>query len=107
MQKLVVIESPYAGAIEENLEYARACVRHSLLLGEAPIASHLLHTQGGILRDEVPEERRLGMRAGHAWIRSADIVAVYIDRGISEGMRSGILEANKQKVRVEYRRLHV
>ncbi len=56
----VIIESPYAGDVETNVRYARACVRDSLLHGEAPIASHLLYTQEGVLRDEVPEERRWG-----------------------------------------------
>lgn len=43
--RLVILESPYAGNIEKNVAYARACVRDSLSRGEAPIASHLLYTQ--------------------------------------------------------------
>ena len=39
----VILESPYAGNVEENVAYARAAVRDSLLRGEAPIASHLLY----------------------------------------------------------------
>ena len=46
----VILESPYAGDIERNIDYARKCLRHSLLLGESPIASHLLYTQIGVLR---------------------------------------------------------
>jgi hypothetical protein len=38
-----------------------------LLRGESPIASHLLYTQPGILKDDVPEERPLGIEAGLAW----------------------------------------
>ena len=103
--KLVVIESPYAGDVEANILYARQCVRHSLLLNEAPIASHLLHTQEGILRDEVEVERLMGIRAGHAWMKFASIVAVYTDRGISPGMERGIDAAHKFFVPVEYRTL--
>jgi hypothetical protein len=55
--RLVVLESPYAGDVDANVEYARACVRDALQRGDAPIASHLLYTQPGILRDEVPAER--------------------------------------------------
>ena len=45
--KLVILESPYAGDVEANVEYARACVRDSLSRGEAPIASHLQqHSHG-------------------------------------------------------------
>ena len=70
--KRVIIESPYAGNIKRNLEYARACVKDSLLRGEAPIASHLLYTQEGILNDSISEERRLGIDAGLAWMEVAD-----------------------------------
>jgi hypothetical protein len=84
--KLVIIESPYAGKIKENVEYARAAMRDSLNRGEAPIASHLLYTQPGILRDEVPEERQWGIDAGLAWRRVADLAAFYVDKNWSGGM---------------------
>jgi len=103
--KLVVIESPYAGDIEAHVEYARKCVRDSLKRGEAPIASHLLYTQPGILRDEVPGERSWGMNAGHMWIPKADLLAVYTDKGTSKGMSWGIGIANKKDILVEYRSL--
>lgn len=74
--KLVVIESPYAGDVTRNLRYARFCVKDCIRRGEAPIASHLLFTQPGILDDNVPEERVTGMNAGFAWARHADIVAI-------------------------------
>jgi hypothetical protein len=64
--KPVVIESPFAGDIEANVAFARACLRDCLERGEAPIASHLLVTQPGLPKDEMPEERRLGIDAGLA-----------------------------------------
>lgn len=107
--KLVVIESPYAGdteeAIAENINYARRCVRDSLKLREAPIASHLLYTQHGILRDDVKEERQWGMDAGHAWIPKAELLVVYMDKGVSKGMRWGIAIADKHNIPVAYRTL--
>ena len=84
--RLVIVESPYAGDIEANVEYARACMRDSLNRGEAPIASHLLYTQPGILRDEVPDERQWGIDAGLAWRAVADLAVFYIDRNWSGGM---------------------
>lgn len=101
--KLVIIESPYAGEITINTEYARACVRDSLMRGEAPIASHLLYTQPGILRDEVGVERQQGIDAGLAWRRVADLTAVYTDRGISAGMKYGIEAAALEGILIEYR----
>lgn len=103
--RLVIIESPYAGDIYTNVEYARACVRDSLSRGEAPIASHLLYTQPGILRDEVPSERQWGIDAGLAWRAVAQASVVYYDMGISSGMRYGIEAAEKSGIPVEFRSL--
>ncbi len=33
--RLVIIESPFAGSVKENIDYARRCVRDSLGRGEA------------------------------------------------------------------------
>lgn len=107
--RLVILESPYAAKgeaeIEANLAYARACLKHSLSLGEAPIASHLLYTQPGVLRDEIPAERQQGIDAGLSWRSVAQASVVYTDRGISQGMRHGIAVAEEQGIPVEYRRL--
>ncbi len=103
--RLVVLESPYAGDIEANVEYARRCIRDCLKRGEAPIASHLLFTQPGVLKDDEPEERKLGIGAGHAWVHVADAMVVYVDHGLSPGMRQGIEVAEKFTVPVEIRML--
>lgn len=99
----VILESPYAGNIEENLSYARLCVRDSLQRGEAPIASHLLYTQPGVLRDEIPDERQWGIDAGLVWGLVADATVVYIDYGISNGMKYGIENARRASRPIEYR----
>lgn len=101
--KLVIIESPYAGDVEANVEYARRCVRDSLARGEAPIASHLLYTQPGILNDDKPEERQWGIDAGLAWRSVAQASVVYTDRGITKGMEYGITAAKNAKIPVEFR----
>ena len=54
----VIIESPYAGDVERNLRYLRACTRDSLMRGEAPFASHAIYSQPGVLDDHDPEQRR-------------------------------------------------
>jgi hypothetical protein len=103
--RLVILESPYSGDIERNVAYARACVHDSLSRGEAPIASHLLYTQPGILRDDVAEERQWGIDAGLAWRRVAEATVVYTDLGISEGMKYGIAAAEAAGVPVEFREM--
>jgi len=101
--KRVVIESPYSGETERNIAYARAAVRDSLLRGESPIAWHLLYTQPGILDDNDANQRQWGISAGLSWLQAADAVAVYIDRGITPNMQSGIAAAEDIHLPVEYR----
>lgn len=103
--RLVIIESPYAGDVEANVAYARLCVRDSLFRGEAPIASHLLYTQPGILDDDIPAERQQGIDAGLAWRAVAQASVVYIDRGISRGMEYGIAAARAAGLPVEFREI--
>ena len=102
----VILESPYAGDIETNLRYARAAVRDSLLRGEAPIASHLLYTQPGILDDSIQSERQLGIDAGLIWRHVSEATVVYTDLGISNGMLYGISAAKDAGKPIEYRKLH-
>ncbi|MBM7331417.1 hypothetical protein JS562_52065 [Agrobacterium sp. S2] len=100
---LVIIESPYSGDEARNTEYARACLLDSLRRGEAPIASHLLHTQ--VLDDVRPDERELGIEAGLAWYRVAEKCVIYEDLGISGGMIEGIERAKRFGVLVEFRNI--
>jgi hypothetical protein len=103
--RLVIVESPYAGDVAANVEFARQCIADCLRRGEAPFASHLLYTQPGVLDDNVPEERRLGIEAGLAWGQRAAATVVYTDRGVSSGMRQGIDRAHAEGRPVEYRTL--
>src|SRR5690606_11620688 len=101
----VIVESPYADNIQRNVEYARKCLRDCFDRGEAPFASHLLYTQEGILRDDSPEERALGIEAGLQWGEFADKTVVYTDYGISPGMVEGIERAKVAGRPIEYRAL--
>ncbi|MEL3959430.1 hypothetical protein NST17_19955 [Caldifermentibacillus hisashii] len=103
--ELVILESPFAGNIKENIHYARMALRDSLLRGEAPIASHLLYTQEGVLNDDILEERQRGIEAGLAWGQVADKTVVYIDKGISRGTIYGIKRAINEGRLVEFRSL--
>lgn len=101
----VIVESPFGGQQLRNIIYARAALRDCLLRGEAPYASHLLYTQSGVLDDDIPEERLLGMQAGFHWHGLADYVAVYIDFGISRGMQAGMANAKQCGLPISERRL--
>ena len=86
----VTLESPYAGDIQRNLTYGRRAMADCLRRGEAPFASHLLYTQPGVLDDDDPEERMLGISAGLSWGPWAKYIVVYTDYGVTAGMQKGI-----------------
>lgn len=102
----VIIESPLAGDRELNRAYAKRCMQDSLARGEAPYASHLLFDQPGLLDDDNPGQRELGMRAGFAWAVAAELIAVYTDRGISAGMLAGIAVHKHNGTPIQYRSLN-
>lgn len=101
--KLVIIESPYAGDIIVNVAYAKSCLLDSLRRGEAPIASHLLYTQ--VLKDSIPEERTMGIEAGLAWSKVADLRIFYLDLGWSNDMLAARQHYFEDKVPYETRQL--
>lgn len=102
----VILESPFAGDVERNVKYARACMRDCLLRDEAPFASHLLYTQPGVLDDDIPEERTMGIEAGLIIGSLFSKTVVYTDHGISRGMQYGIDRATQAGREIEYRTLY-
>ena len=93
----VLIESPYAAPnqawVNENLSYLGRAMKHQLLLGHYPFASHGLYTMPGCLDDTVIEERTLGIAAGLKFAECCEVTCVYFDRGISPGMIQGVKDA--------------
>lgn len=117
--KIVIVESPFAtGNVElpdrttvpvyeeANVEYARACL-HDCLVNhhEAPFASHLLYTQPGVLDDDIPEQRTLGINAGFEFAPLASRRVFYLDRGISRGMRLALEASYELRLPCEARML--
>jgi len=89
--KRVVVESPYAGNIELNEIYGEFAMHDCLVnYNETPYASHLLYTRKNVLRDHVPEDRKLGIKAGFYWRDVAEQTNFYIDLGMTDGMVQGI-----------------
>jgi len=103
LHSCVVIESPYAGDIDMNMEYLADAIRDCVLRGEAPYASHLMMTKA--LDDDVPAERETGIACGHMWAAIADKVVVYEDLGISPGMRASIVAHKSAGRKIEMRSL--
>jgi hypothetical protein len=104
--KRVVIESPYKGRIPVNEIYGELCMNDCLVnYNESPYASHLLYTRTFVLRDDVPEERKLGIEAGFYWRDVAEQSNFYIDLGMTDGMKLGIDDCEKKGKSYEVRNL--
>jgi len=89
--KRVIIESPYAGNYDLNEAYAELAMHDCLVnYNESPYASHLLYTRRFVLRDYVPEDRKLGIAAGFEWRNVSEKTIFYQDLGMSEGMEQGL-----------------
>lgn len=111
----VILESPYAaGAVEQwavaatiadNVAYAKRCMLDCLGRRDAPIASHLLWTQDGLLDDRDPDQRKAGIEAGLAWGPVADAAVFYVDRGASRGMLAAAERYASVGVKMEWRSL--
>ena len=109
MATRVIIESPLHALTMDlalaNLNYAERAFKDSLRRREAPLASHLLYPR--YLDDADPAERQQGLNCGFAWTAVAELVAVYVDQGLSDGMLQGIQVARKHNIPFELRSLNV
>jgi hypothetical protein len=104
--KRVIIESPYAGNIKLNEVYGEFCMHDCLVNhNESPYASHLLYTRTWVLRDERPEERKLGIEAGFYWRDVADKSIFYVDLGVTDGMKLGVCDCKEKGREYEVRNL--
>jgi hypothetical protein len=101
--KRVILESPYRGDVDRNVAYAQEAALDCLRRGESPIASHLLFPQ--FLRDDVPEERALGIAAGLAWSPLCDYAVFYEDLGWSDGMWAALSRYVREGIWYEKRSL--
>lgn len=98
----VMIESPLAGDLANNIKYARLGLLNGILNhGEAPMAFHLLYTQS--LCDATESERKLGIETSFKW-HDDDLKKVfYIDRGFSQGMSLSYVHALEKGIQTEFR----
>lgn len=88
--KLIYVASPYAGDIEQNVEFAKEACRFVMDEGHAFFAPHLLYPQ--LLDDGNLEEREQGMEMGLAVLEKCDELWCFGER-ISHGMFMEIEQA--------------
>ena len=86
MMKKVYICSPLAGNIDENLKKAVRYAKYTLECGAAPVVPHFYAL---CLNDNVPRERKLGMKAGMSLLWFCDELWLFGDE-VTEGMQAEI-----------------
>ena len=100
-RRKVYVASKYAGDTSANTAAAIQYCRQVIEQGFMPVASHLLYPASGMLRDDDPRERELGLMFGLALLRVCDEVWVFGD--ISPGMAAEIEEAKRLRKPVKYK----
>lgn len=81
--------------------YAQRATKDSINKNEAPLASQLFFYT--VLNDKDPIERDIGLQSQLSWLRVADIVAVYVDFGITPAMKVAMNNAVLLQKKIEYR----
>lgn len=97
--KTIYVASPYSGDVANNVRFAQDACKAVLEAGAYPYAPHLYLTN--ILRDDIPEEREEGLKAGLAFLALCDELWVFGSR-ISAGMAGEIEAAKQMKKPIRY-----
>jgi hypothetical protein len=106
-RKATVVLSPFAAedpAKASRMDrYAKRCVQDSLLKNEAPVANHYFYHE--VLNSNLSIDRDIGLQSQLTWIKHADLVAVYIDMGITQAMELAINVAKLSNRSLEFRKI--
>lgn len=93
-----VAEDPSRASMIDR--YALRAFRHSILLNESPLVTNAMF---GDLNFRNPIERDLGLQSQLTWLKAADIVAFYVDFGITPAMEVVMNAAKLKNKRIEQR----
>ena len=104
-RKAVIVLSPFMAedpALAMKMQrYAARAIKDSLMKNEAPLASYVFYSDA--LSPKNPIERDIGLQAQLTWLKGCDILAVYMDFGITPAMQVVINNAMLKVKRIEYR----
>jgi hypothetical protein len=104
--KRVSIETPTGGDFAKNQAYCKICMSEAMLIeDESPINFSLIYSQ--CLNDDDDIERNAIIKTTSAWQSVIDKKIFYIDRGLSNGMVLGYLDALRKGISVEFRTLSI
>lgn len=95
--KMVYIASPFRGDYDTNLKNAMEYCRIASELGVLPVASHIMYS--GWCRDDVPEQRELGLKLGLSLLEQSRELWV-MGTHHSPGMKQEIAHAKQKGIPV-------
>lgn len=105
-RKTAVIISPfmveYPSKKDLFYRYAKRCAQDSMRRNEAPLVSHVFYYDL-FGYSTVAIERDLGFNSQLAWIRKCDLVVVYSDYGMTQGMKAAVDYAKFKNKKIEFR----
>lgn len=93
-----VAEDPAKAAMMQR--YSLRCFRDALGKTEAPLVTNAMF---GDLNFRNPIERDLGLQTQLAWMKAADLVAFYVDFGMTPAMEVVMNAAKLKQKRIEQR----
>lgn len=101
----VYIATPYrTETMRDSYDrYLLKCIEDSISKNEAPYAPHIYLPKLKVCDDRTTEGRRIGMEIGQKFLNICQLVAVYKDFGISEGMQAEIDVAKAMKIPINIR----
>jgi len=104
-RKCVLICSPFMAEVPDEVKrmqrYATRCVQDSLNRHEAPISQNLFFYD--TLNIKVSIDHDVGLQSMLSWVKTADLIAVYIDYGVTQAMQLVINTAQMKSKKIEYR----
>lgn len=100
--KRAYLISPYSGDTERNVKYALKAMHHCFAIGYSPYASHIFLAASGCLDDNDPKDRDFGFQAGYAFLAVCEKAFVFMDLGVSRGMRADLDAARRLAIPIDY-----
>lgn len=98
---MIYVASPLAGDIEANIKRANEHCRFVVANQAIPFAPHVFFS--GFLKDEIPEERSIGMFLGREILKKCSALWAFCDSGEpSKGMKEEITLAENLGIPVRY-----
>lgn len=109
--KRVYIASPCRGngngGVDTYQRYLKQCLEHSISLGEAPYAPHAYLPKLVGCNDNVEAERRKGLDIGLKFLVVCNLLAIYTDYDITEGMQAEWDYAKAHKIPYVIRKIQL